>query len=408
MEIHKCNAALMWVLVFAVLVFVVPRNAEIESQARAAVTYRPPSPPPVDVVDGMFERNATLSATLGAFDLSTVLIHEITEAVRDVFNPRQFRPGQSYRLVRDVSGDFLSFEYVIDEESTLKVQRTDEGGFVATREQLPLDVYTEGIVAEVNSSLWGALSDYPRGDQLVMELVNVYQSQVDFYRDIRQGDGIRFLVEAMYHRGEFVKYGRILAAEFVNQGRPLGAFRFQDEYYDENGMSTRRSFLPAPLEFTRISSNFSNARLHPILNTVRAHRGVDYAAPTGTPVWAASSGTVTYAGTNGSFGRFVRIRHSDDITTEYAHLSSILVNVGQRVEQQDVIGRVGMTGTATGPHLHYQMLIGGSHVNPRTARVDTPKPIDDRLRPAFMASIVDPSAQLRAMSIEMPVLLAEE
>jgi murein DD-endopeptidase MepM/ murein hydrolase activator NlpD len=173
-------------------------------------------------------------------------------------------------------------------------------------------------------------------------------------------------------------------------------------------MSTRRSFLPAPLEFTRISSQFSNARLHPILNTVRAHRGVDYAAPTGTPVWAASSGTVTYAGTNGSFGRFVRIRHSDSITTEYAHLSSIAVSVGQRVEQQAVIGRVGMTGTATGPHLHYQMLIDGSHVNPRTARIDPPKPIDDALRPGFMASIIEPSARLRALSRDPLMLMAEE
>ena len=181
-----------------------------------------------------------------------------------------------------------------------------------------------------------------------MEIVDVFDSQVDFYRDIRAGDQIRIIIEGMYHRGQFVKYGRVRAAEFLNQGNSLQAYQYLDEYYDQNGMSTRRSLLPAPLEFTRISSNFSRARLHPILDTVRAHRGVDYAAPAGTAVWAASDGTVTYAGTNVGFGRFVRLRHPNGATTEYAHLSSMLVNVGDRVRQKDVIARVGMTGLATG------------------------------------------------------------
>ena len=404
--VHKCNALAIWVIFFAVIVVAVPRSFEIESQIRTAQAA-PPPPKPVRIVDGTFEPNGTLSTTLTSVDLSQAVVYAVGEAVRPVFDVRQFRPGQAFHIILSHDGDLLAFEYVIDDESTLKVARTDDG-FEARREQLPLEVHIDTVVAEVNSSLWTALAGFPRGDQLVMELESVFRSQVDFYRDIRQGDAIRIIIEGLYHRGEFVKYGQVLAAEFVNQGKPMQAYWFRDEFYDENGMSTRRSFLPAPLEFTRISSGFSNARLHPILDIVRAHRGVDFAAPTGTTVMAAADGTVTYAGTNGSYGRFVQLRHPGGEITEYAHLSSVLVNVGQRVRQEDAIGRVGMTGTATGPHLHYQLMQDGRYVNPSSARVDPPKPIDPAVRPAYMVSIFEPSQQLNQLGRQHDALLAEE
>jgi murein DD-endopeptidase MepM/ murein hydrolase activator NlpD len=408
MGISKRNAIVMGVFMLAIIIVVaVPPSDPSESPSVAPLAPVAPLPEPVEVIEGVFERNGTLSTTLSALDLSQSVVYAVSEAVRPVFDVRKFLPGQSFHIIRNLDGELLAFEYVIDDESTLKVARSDDG-FTARREQLPLDVHIDTIVAEVNSSLWGALSGFPKGDQLVMELESVYRSQVDFYRDIRQGDAIRFVIEGLYHRGEFVKYGQVYAAEFVNQGKAMQAYWFEDEYYDETGMSTRRAFLPAPLEFTRISGGFSSARLHPILNVVRAHRGVDYAAPTGTRVMAASDGTVTYAGTNGTYGHFVQIRHPGGEVTEYAHLSRVLVNVGQRVKQEDSIGEVGMTGTATGPHLHYQLMQDGRYVNPRTARLDPPKPIDPSKLSQYLVSIAEPRRELAQLGTEHDALLAEE
>ena len=405
---HRYHSIVAWVFVFTIVLAttVIPFRADFEVESLELPVAAAPPPPPVDVFRGTFQRNETLSTILASFDFSNSIVYEITEAVRPVFDVRRFR-RQEFELIRDHAGQFLSFEYIIDDERTLKVERVAEG-FEARIDQLPLEMHVDTVIAEVNSSLWNALSGYPKGDRLVMEIVDVFNSRVDFYRDIRAGDQIRIIIEGMYHRGQFVKYGGIRAAEFLNRGKSLQAYPYLDEYYDENGMSTRRSLLPAPLEFTRISSNFSRARLHPILDTVRAHRGVDYAAPTGTAVWAASDGTVTYAGTNGGFGRFVRLRHPNGAITEYAHLSSVLVNVGDRVRQKDVIGRVGMTGLATGNHLHYQLMQDGVYVNPRQARLDPPQPIAASHREPFMRSIRPLRAQIQSLHLSPDTLLAEE
>ena len=407
---HKYHSIAAWVFVFTIVLATIvvpfPRDFEVEPLEDPFAVAAAPPPPPVDVFRGTFQRNETLSTILASFDFSNSIVYEITEAVRPVFDVRRFR-RQEFELIRDHAGQFLSFEYIIDDEHTLKVERASEG-FEARIEQLPLEMHVDTVIAEVNSSLWNALSGYPKGDGLVMEIVDVFDSQVDFYRDIRAGDQIRIIIEGMYHRGQFVKYGRVRAAEFLNQGNSLQAYQYLDEYYDQNGMSTRRSLLPAPLEFTRISSNFSRARLHPILDTVRAHRGVDYAASAGTAVWAASDGTVTYAGTNGGFGRFVRLRHPNGAITEYAHMSSVLVNVGDRVRQKDVIGRVGMTGLATGNHLHYQLMQDGVYVNPRNARLDPPQPIASSHREPFMRAVRPLRAQIRSLHLSPDTLLAEE
>lgn len=396
MGVYKCHAACMWVLLFAVIMGAVPRNWEIELQAEAAAA-RAEFPPPPRFIEGIFQRNETLSTTLVGHDISHGVAYAVGEAVGPVYNVRRFRPGQPYRLLTKPDGSLLTFEYKIDAERVLKVRRGDDG-FFAQVEDLPLDTRTETIWARVNSSLWGALAGSPHGDQLVMLLASIFEAQVDFYRDIRSGDAIRLIVDAKYHDGEFVKYDRVWAAEFVNRGRPMQAYLFRDEYYDEKGMSTRRSLLLAPLEFRRISSNFSYTRLHPIYKTVRPHLAVDYAAPTGTPVWAAANGTVTFAGTDGGSGRMVRVRHPNGMTTSYAHLSSIAVRIGKVVKQRDTIGYVGMTGTATGPHLHYGMIINGQAVNPRTVRADPPKPIAANLKDEYLNSIAGLQSDLWALA----------
>ncbi len=393
MGVHKCHVGCVWVLFLAVVVVAVPRNFEVEMHAKAA-SMREVLPPPPVFVEGMFERNETLSTTLVGHDVSHAVSYAIGEAVGSVFNVRSFRPGHSYRLLVEPDGDILTFEYSVDDESVLKVVRDDDG-FIARVEALPLETRTDTISATVVNSLWGALEGFPKGDWLVMELASIFEAQVDFYKDIRSGDAIRLIVDAKYHDGQFVKYGPVIAAEFVNKGKSMQAYRFREEYYDENGMSARRSLLPSPLQFTRISSGFSYNRLHPIYNIVRPHLGVDYAAPTGTPVWAVSTGTVTFAGTNGGFGRMVTLRHPNGMTTSYAHLSSIGVRVGERVIQKETIGHVGMTGTATGPHLDYRMTVNGRVVDPRTVRADPPRPIAAELRGDFGRFILDPRFRLQ-------------
>ena len=300
-----------------VVVVAVPRSWELELQAEAALASESLPPPPV-FVEGTFGPNETLSTTLVGHDVSHAASYAIGQAVGSVFNVRRFRPGRSYRLLMEPTGELLAFEYSVDDENVLRVAGGDDG-FVARVDALPLETRTDTISTTVVSSLWGALEGYPQGDRLVMELASVFEAQVDFYQDIRSGDAISLIVDAKYHDGQFVKYGPVVAAEFVNRGKPMQAYRFREEYYDENGMSARRSLLPSPLQFTRISSGFSYNRLHPIYNTVRPHLGVDYAAPTGTPVWAVSTGTVTFAGTNGGFGRMVTLRHPNGMTTSYAH-----------------------------------------------------------------------------------------
>lgn len=214
----------------------------------------------------------------------------------------------------------------------------------------------------------------------IMEMANVFGGVIDFILDPRAGDQFSILYEEEYLNGEFIGYGDILATQFVNQGKRYTAVRYIDEagevgYYNPEGESMRKAFLRNPLDVFRISSNFNPRRRHPILNTIRAHKGTDYAAPTGTPIRAASDGQVTWSQRNGSFGNLVVVKHSGGFETKYAHLSRYArgIKKGARVRQGQIIGYVGSTGSATGPHLHYEFLMNGVHQNPRTILDKLPK-----------------------------------
>jgi murein DD-endopeptidase MepM/ murein hydrolase activator NlpD len=191
------------------------------------------------------------------------------------------------------------------------------------------------------------------------------------------------------YEGKFVKWGDVQAAELVNSGKTYRAYRFQNAYYDAKGNALKREWLASPLPFTRVTSGFSRRRLHPILGTRRPHLAVDYGAPTGTPVQAVANGTIISAGWDSGYGNLVRIKHSGGLTTGYAHLSRIAAGVraGRAVQQGDLIGNVGATGLATGPHLHYMMTKGGQPINPMSIKSEPPIPIDAKLRPQFLATI---------------------
>ena len=234
-----------------------------------------------------------------------------------------------------------------------------------------------------------------------MNLAGIFAWDIDFVLDIRQGDDYYILYEEIYQDGQYVMDGEIIAAEFNNDGRTIRAIRFVNEdgrvdYFTPEGESVRKAFVRAPVDFTRISSSFNPRRRHPVLNTIRAHRGVDYAAPKGTPIKAAGDGKVIFRGRKGGYGNAVIVQHGGNITTLYAHMSNFARSApfGSRVKQSQVIGFVGSTGLATAAHLHYEYRLNGVHRNPRTVKLPQAEPIGEKYREAFLTQVEPILAEL--------------
>ena len=323
---------------------------------------------------------------------------ELLLAFQQHASPRRLRQGTevTLRYLKDDSA-LRGVDVAISPDQTVRLDR-DVLGWRSELIETPIYVDTIFATGEIGSSFWSAVVDNPVLEGLTFEdrnrlidhLDRVFQWQMDFSRQIRSGDTYRFAFEREVRPDGSMRAGRLLAAEFVNSGTPYHAVYFdpnddgQGSYFDLEGQSVRRAFLLKPLSYRRISGRFSNGRRHPILNTIRAHRGVDYAADTGTPIMATSDGVVIHRSPKGSFGNTVEIRHPNGFVTRYAHLSSFRsgVNVGTRVHQSDVIGYVGMTGLASGPHLHYEMMRGGRHMDPLSVDLPAgdPVPSDDRDR----------------------------
>jgi murein DD-endopeptidase MepM/ murein hydrolase activator NlpD len=301
-----------------------------------------------------------------------VLVSSIAAAI-DV---RKLRAGQPYAIDRLLDGRVRRFEYEIDADKRLIVDRAALDGaprFIATVERIPKltsVVTVEGNINRDTNSLAAAIDKAGERIDLALGMADVFSGEIDFNSDLQPGDKFRVLVERHTREGTLSGYGAILAAEFVNDGRRLRAIRFTPDggapsYYDENGRSLKRFFLKSPLKFEpRITSRFSSSRKHPILGYARAHNGVDYYAPAGAPIGSVAPGVVTFAGWTGGGGRTVKVRHPNGYETEYLHMSSIAVRAGARIGQGDLVGRVGKTGLATGVHLHYGMKKNGRYVNP--------------------------------------------
>jgi murein DD-endopeptidase MepM/ murein hydrolase activator NlpD len=300
------------------------------------------------------------------------------------------RPGESLRLMhRD--GSLFGLERRLNEAETLKVVR-EGSGLKADVLQNPLEARPRIVRGVINSSLFEAVGAAGGHDQTAVALADIFGWDIDFVLDIQPGDSFVVSYQELYQDGVYVKDGPIQAALFINQGRQYRAVRYVDpegnaHFYTPDGRSMHKAFLRTPVEFTRVSSRFNSARLHPILNTIRAHKGVDYAAPIGTPVRAAGEGRIRYAGPKGGYGNVVEIDHTRSIVTVYGHLSRFAkgTRVGQHVTQGTVIAYVGMTGLATGPHLHYEYRVNGVFKNPQTVSLPDAEPIDARWRPDFLA-----------------------
>jgi murein DD-endopeptidase MepM/ murein hydrolase activator NlpD len=329
-------------------------------------------------VEAVVPPNATLESLFRQEHMPDDLSASIVQAVRGVFNPRSLRADQVYRITRSFDGLFREFRYEIDAESFLRVavRRPEGAGSTIDVAVLPLPrlLETTASTAEITreaSSLIGAFEAAGENVQLPLQLAEIFGGEVDFNADLQRGDRVEVLFDRATRNGDFVGYGDVQAARLTLGTRRLVAFRYtapdgKADWYDAAGRSLRRQFLKSPLPITRITSGFSHNRFHPVHGTRRPHLGVDYGAPYGTPVRAVAAGVVEFAGWSGEAGRMVRIRHSGGYKTAYLHLSSFGPNirVGSRVAQGDTIGRVGQTGTATGPHLDYRILKNDVYVNP--------------------------------------------
>jgi murein DD-endopeptidase MepM/ murein hydrolase activator NlpD len=329
---------------------------------------------------------AALLDRLGVRDPRSMEFLRTDPTGRAIF--RQLVPGRTMQAETGESGELITLRYFLSQGTLLEVGRTAEGFVARSRAvaESPRVIYRS---ATIRSSLFAATDAAGIPDAIAMQVARIFATDIDFHTELRRGDRLAVAYEMIYDSGELVAPGRILAAEFVNDGRTYQAVLFTDDtgadtYYSLDGSNRAKAFLRSPVEFSRVSSGFGG-RFHPIFKNWRAHTGVDFAAPSGTRVIAAADGTVVSAGPHGGYGNAIEVRHGGSITTLYAHLSGFAkgVRAGARVRQGEPIGYVGATGYATGPHLHYEFKIGGMHQDPMRVALPKAEPVPERLRESF-------------------------
>ena len=345
--------------------------------------------PQYDELNLTIRRGDTLDRLFRQHDLDIGHLAAISKLDEARKRFRTMRPGDQFTITHD-QGSLISLYSKLDLTSGLRVER-EEAGFKAEIVEHPIEKRKRLAYGVIQSSLFEAGADAGLSDKVIMNIAGIFAWDVDFVLDIRSGDNFYVQYEEIWQDGEYVADGEIIAAEFNNNGSTHQAIRFIDDdgysdYFTPDGHSVRKAFIRAPVDFTRISSNFNPRRRHPILNTIRAHRGVDYAAPRGTAIKAAGDGKVIFRGVKSGYGNVVILQHGGNITTLYAHMSRFAskVGVGTRVRQGQTIGYVGATGLATANHLHYEYRINGVHRNPRTVELPQANPIDDRYRQQFL------------------------
>jgi murein DD-endopeptidase MepM/ murein hydrolase activator NlpD len=335
------------------------------------------TPPPPVWLDQKVKTGDTLSLIFKRAGYNDEDVQNVISTSHDGEALERIFPGQTIAFQADDSGELVGVRYIKSPLETISYMRNDSGfeSHMETRSPETKEAWTTGVIT---SSLFLAGEEAGLSQSMILKMANIFGGVVDFALDPRRGDTMQLVYEELYVDGNKFSDGEIIAASFTNHGETFNAFRYTDangdtNYYNEDGVSMHKTFLMAPLDFTRVSSDFNMRRMHPIYKIARPHRGTDYAAPTGTPVYAAGEGRVIQAGYNSTMGNFVAIQHSDQYVTKYLHLQKRMVDTGQRVSQSQVIGAVGSTGAATGPHLHYEFLVNGVHHNPRTIYQDLPK-----------------------------------
>lgn len=381
----------------AILLFIVATNPGLQKNAiwRASIgasdtTSQVPAPKGPDHA-GIVAPNMSFFDIMLSCGLDAPSIKLIEKAVRNVYDFRRIYPDQRYEIYKADDGSIESMQFSVDDESYIDINIKD-GDISAERRDYDFNVNLQTGSGTITTCLYDAIAGQDIPDRLGEQLINIFSWDIDFHRDMRSGDYFKLIYEEKVRFDGMKKMGRILSAEFYTQGRSHYAFLFKNEdgkpdYFDENGKSLRKQLLKAPLPYSRISSNFSRRRFHPILHHYAPHYGIDYAAPTGTPVQATGDGTVLETGRNGANGNYIKLRHPNGYTTYYLHLSRFAKGLcpGARVRQKDVIGFVGATGFATGPHLDYRVMKGNKWINPRSISL----PPADPITKDNMASFID-------------------
>jgi murein DD-endopeptidase MepM/ murein hydrolase activator NlpD len=366
-----------------------PETIALTTSEPVMVPLRVESIPSHDVKTIKVRSGDSLSVIFKREGLSSRDIHRLVTSEPLGKRLKNIFPGQEMTFTRAEDGSLVKLAYTPTALQTLEFERVGNGfnGQELIVKPERSTAYKHGLI---NQSLFLASQGVGLPDSMTMRLAQIFQWDIDFVLDIRRGDEFHVVYEELYVGEEFVGFGDILAAEFVNQGRSHQAIRYTDaegrtDYYGPEGRSMRQAFLRAPVEFSRISSNFNLRRVHPLFNRAAPHRGIDYAAPTGTPVLASGDGRVVTASRTEPNGNYVVIQHGERFVTKYLHLSKFGrgIKSGTRVKQGQIIGYVGATGWATGPHLHYEFLVNGVHQNPRTVKLPNAEPIPAKELPLF-------------------------
>lgn len=354
-------------------------------------------PKPVNTDNGSFDfwreeriqRGDTLVSLLDRLGVVAEEIQAAVAASRSQPAAVRLVAGRTV-LARVTSGGRLMLvRYMVDDQKLLSIERVG-GNFRVAEAAVQPETRVVVRSGEISHSLFGATDAADVPDSIASQMAEIFSGDIDFHRDLRQGDRFSMVYETQYHEGAAIRSGRLLAAEFINQGKAYRAVFFKDPqgregYFTPDGRSMKRAFLKSPLPFTRISSGFSRARYHPVLKEWRAHRGIDYAAPTGTPIRAVSDATVSFAGRKGGYGNLVVLNHRGPYSTAYGHLSRFAKGMrrGARVSQGEVIGYVGSTGLASGPHLHYEFRVNNVQKNPLAMNLPAAYPLEARYRSQF-------------------------
>jgi len=339
-------------------------------------------------ISGTIKKGETLFDIFKKYKLDIGELFKLREASADIHRLRELYPGQPYKIIVDDNNQINSFAYWINDDLILNIKRVDSD-FRAEKVAIKYEKRIQHIGGGIRDNLISSVGEGRENLMLALQLSDIFAWDIDFTTDLRNDDTFKIVVDEFYLDGEFKKYGDILSAEFINNGETYYAYRFEYDgkvdYYDAYGKSLRRAFLKAPLSFRRISSGFSQKRFHPILKIYRPHLGVDYAASAGTPVSTVGDGRVVFAGYKGQNGNIVSIRHFNGYRTYYGHLSKIAKGIrkGVKVKQGQIIGYVGATGLATGPHLDYRIKVNNKFVNPLKLKLSRGKTVPRKLMAEF-------------------------
>lgn len=394
---------LISLIVLSVAFLTIRGNLKILSTADVSGTRQESEQEKYKEISGTIKKGETLFDIFKKYSLDLGDLFKMREASAAVHRLKELSPDQPYKIILDEHDRINSFVYWINDDTILNITQQGEN---FSAEKIPVDYEkrTLHLGGVIKDNLISSIGDGRGNLLLAIQLSDIFAWDIDFTTDLRNDDQFKVVVEGLYLNGEFRKYGSILSAEFMNNGETFKAYRFEvdgnSDFYDEDGKSLRKAFLKAPLSFRRISSTFSRGRYHPILKIYRPHHGLDYAAPRGTPVSAAGNGTVIYSGHKGQYGKLVIIRHNNGYKTYYGHLSRISREArnGARVAQGAIIGYVGSTGLATGPHLHYEMRVNNKPINPLKLKIPRGTAVPEKLMADFRQMKIEMEQRLVSIS----------